>query len=113
MYEDSWSGVSGGLAATAMASSAARASVAGAPIEITSAPPALRTARREKIAVLSGHGALPQPIIAAARLTARRMAIWVPQRHFSPVKASRISASVGFFLSRRNAAAVMIQPLMQ
>ena len=37
----------------------------------------------------------------------------VPQRHLSPVSASRISASVGFFLSRRNAAAVMIQPLMQ
>ncbi len=70
-------------------------------------------ARKDRGFVLSGHGALPQPIIAAARLTARKIAIWVPQRHFSPVKASRISASVGFFLSRRNAAAVMIQPLMQ
>ena len=62
---------------------------------------------------VSGHDGLPQPIAAAARLTARRMAMCVPQRHFSPVSASRISASVGFFLSRRNAAAVMIQPLMQ
>ena len=56
---------------------------------------------------------LPHPIISAARLTARRMPIWVPQRHFRPVSASLISASVGFFFSRRNAAAVMIQPLMQ
>src|SRR5580700_10176941 len=53
MYEESWSGVSGGLAAIAIASSAACASVAGAPIETTSAPPALRIARREKIADLS------------------------------------------------------------
>src|SRR5580704_5966695 len=36
-----------------MASSAACASVAGVPMEMTSAPPALRTARREKIADLS------------------------------------------------------------
>jgi len=61
----------------------------------------------------SGHCGLPQPIIAAARLTARTIAMWVPQRHFRPRSAVRISASVGFLLSRRNAAAVMIQPLMQ
>src|SRR5262249_26339212 len=60
-----------------------------------------------------GHRRLPQPIISAARLTARRMLMWVPQRHLRPVSASLISASLGFFLSRRNAAAVMIQPLMQ
>ncbi len=61
-----------------------------------------------------GHDRLPQPAIAAAaRLTARRMPMWVPQRHLRPSSACRISASVGFFLSRRNAAAVMIQPLMQ
>ena len=37
----------------------------------------------------------------------------VPQRHLRPSSACLISASVGFFLSRSNAAAVMIQPLMQ
>ena len=61
----------------------------------------------------SGHGAFPQPIIVAARLTARRMLMWVPQRHLSPSSALLICASVGFLLSRKNAAAVMIQPLMQ
>ena len=45
---------------------------------------------------VSGHCRLPQPIIAAARLTARRMPMWVPQRHLRPVSASRICASVGF-----------------
>ena len=59
------------------------------------------------------HFRLPQPIISAARLTARRMPICVPQRHLSPLSASLISASLGFFLRSRNAAAVMIQPLMQ
>ena len=59
------------------------------------------------------HDRLPQPIIVAARLTARRMFMWVPQRHLSPSSACLICASVGFLLSRRNAAAVMIQPLMQ
>ena len=59
------------------------------------------------------HGLLPQPIISTARLTARRMPIWVPQRHLRPVSASLISASLGFFFRSRNAAAVMIQPLMQ
>jgi len=51
--------------------------------------------------------------VSEARLTARRIAMWVPQRHFSPVKASLISPSDGFFFVSRNAAAVMIQPLMQ
>src|SRR5262249_57797009 len=61
-----------------------------------------------------GHVRLPQPaIVSAARLTARRMPMWVPQRHLRPSSAWRISASVGFFLVARNAAAVMIQPLMQ
>ena len=59
------------------------------------------------------HDALPQPIISAARLTALRMLMCVPQRHLRPESASLISASLGFFLSRRKAAAVMIQPLMQ
>ena len=59
------------------------------------------------------HDALPQPIISAARLTALRMLTWVPQRHLTPSSADLISASVGFFLVARNAAAVMIQPLMQ
>ena len=61
----------------------------------------------------SGHVRLPQPIISDARLTARMMPRCVPHRHFTPSSAVLISASVGFFLSRRNAAAVMIQPLMQ
>ena len=60
-----------------------------------------------------GHDALPQPIISAARLTALRMLTCVPQRHLTPSSAPLISASVGFFLVARNAAAVMIQPLMQ
>ena len=51
--------------------------------------------------------------VAAARLTARRMLMWVPQRHLRPASASLICASVGFFFSLRRAAAVMIQPLMQ
>ena len=60
-----------------------------------------------------GHDRLPQPIVAAARLTARRMLMWVPQRHLRPASASLICASVGFLFWLRNAAAVMIQPLMQ
>ena len=50
---------------------------------------------------------------AAARLTARRMPICVPQRHLRPVSAFLISASVGFLFRLSSAAAVMIQPLMQ
>ncbi len=71
-----------------------------------------RAAGERKCFVLC-HDRLPQPITAAARLTAFKMLTWVPQRHFKPESASLISASVGFFLSRRKAAAVMIQPLMQ
>ena len=60
-----------------MASSAARTAskVIGAPIETTSAPPALQqsAARKGCGFFVSGHDGLPQPIIAAARLTARRM----------------------------------------
>ncbi len=59
------------------------------------------------------HDALPQPIIVAARLTALRMLMCVPQRHLRPERASLISASLGFFFFARNSAAVMIQPLMQ
>src|SRR5262249_38745801 len=62
---------------------------------------------------VSGHGRLPQPIISDARLTARRMLMWVPHRHLRPVSASLISASLGFLLRLSSAAAVMIQPLMQ
>src|SRR5262249_33547301 len=32
----------------------------------------------------SGHGGLPQPIISAARFTARRIAPWGPPRQFRP-----------------------------
>ena len=71
-------------------------------------------AREHRGFVHLGHVRLPQPAIcSAARLTARRMPMWVPHRHLRPSSAWRISASVGFFLVARNAAAVMIQPLMQ
>ena len=85
------------------------------PIETTSAPPALSIERREKAEVFSilVMALSLNPSSSAARLTARMMLMCVPQRHLSPASASLISASVGFFLSRRNAAAVMIQPLMQ
>src|SRR5262249_22665351 len=59
------------------------------------------------------HDTLLQTIISAARLTAFRMLTWGPQPHLSPQRASLISAFVGFSLSRRGAAAVMIQPLIQ
>ena len=72
-----------------------------------------RTAGEGLRLLMLGHDRLPQPIIVAARLTARRMFMCVPQRHLIPSSAVLISASVGFFLRARNAAAVMIQPLMQ
>ena len=49
--------------------------------------------------------------MSAARLTARRMPICVPQRHFKPESADLISPSDGFLLSRRKAAAVINHPL--
>ena len=49
----------------------------------------------------------------AARLTARKMAICVPQRHLRPDSPSRICCSEGCGVSRSSAAAVMIQPLRQ
>src|SRR5260370_14354576 len=70
---------------------------AGAPQEITPG--------KRKFA----HCSLPQPV-AAARLTARRMARWVPQRHLRPESPSRISRSLGCGLSLSSAAAVIIQP---
>jgi hypothetical protein len=56
-----------------------------------------RAAREMRGLFHLGHCHLPQPIISAARLTARRMPICVPQRHLRPVSASLISASDGFF----------------
>ena len=87
----------------------------GLPIEITSAPPAFRIERRVKVEVFSilVMNASLSPSSSAARLTARMMFTWVPQRHLSPVSACLISSSVGFFLLLRSAAAVMTQPLMQ
>ena len=70
-------------------------------------------ARERRRLVHLGHARLPQPIISDARFMARMMPICVPQRHLRPVSASLISSSVGRFLSARNAAPVMIQPLMQ
>src|SRR5205085_11798796 len=49
----------------------------------------------------------------AARFTARRIAMCVPQRHLRPANASRICLSVGFGVSRSSAAAVMTQPEVQ
>jgi len=49
----------------------------------------------------------------AARRTARKIAICVPQRHLRPESPSRICCSEGCGLSRNKAAAVMIQPLRQ
>ncbi len=63
------------------------------------------------------HGALYAFAAAAMRdwasFTARRMLMWVPQRHLSPESPRRICSSVARGLSLRSAAAVMIQPLMQ
>ena len=59
-----------------------------------------------------GHRSLPYAA-CAARLTARRIAICVPQRHLRPESPSRICCSDGCGVSRSNAAAVMIQPLRQ
>ena len=59
-----------------------------------------------------GHRPLPYAACAARR-TARRIAICVPQRHLRPESPSRICCSEGCGVSRSNAAAVMIQPLRQ
>ena len=91
-----------------------------APIATIKAPPAFSTARREN-AWREKVGDCPfwswQPPSTHHRRGALDRAqnadMWVPQRHLSPESAARISPSVGFFLSRRKAAAVMIQPLIQ
>ena len=86
------------------------------PIETTSAPPVLSMARRGERGefIDLGHDALPQPIIVRGALDRAQDADMRAATAFQAVdSASLISASVGFFLSRRNAAAVMIQPLMQ
>ncbi len=44
------------------------------------------------------HDRLPQPIIDAARLTARRMFMWVPQRHLSPPSACLICCVGGLLV---------------
>jgi len=55
----------------------------GMPTDTTKAPPAISTVRRENAADFSilVMFASTQPIISAARLTARRILTWVPQRH--------------------------------
>ena len=56
MKEESWSGVSGGLPPACAAASVMPATVSaaiGMPIETTSAPPPLRTERRENEVILS------------------------------------------------------------
>jgi len=58
------------------------------------------------------HGG-PHVFAPAARFTARTMRRCVPQRQRLSARAALISASVGFFLCERRAAASMIMPLMQ
>src|SRR3954469_13551668 len=117
MYDESWSGISGGFPpcarALSIASNASRPS--GAPTDTMSAPVLLSSERRENEAGLSNFvmAAPPQPIIVAARLTALRMLTCVPHRHLRPSSACLISASDGLFFSARKIAAVMIQPLIQ
>src|SRR5262245_5925781 len=74
----------------------------------TSEPEAFRKSRR-----VIGFMCPPYAVTLAARLIARMIAIWVPQRHLIPAIAWRIWASVGLGLFFRNAAAVMIQPERQ
>ena len=50
---------------------------------------------------------------AEARLTARTMRAWVPQRHRLLASAFLISASLGFLFLARKAADCMTMPLMQ
>ena len=50
---------------------------------------------------------------SAARRTARRIDMCVPQRHLSPASPARISASVSAGLRSSRATVVMIQPLVQ
>ena len=61
---------------------------------------------------LNGHLFAPSQAVAA-RLTARRIATWVPQRHLRPDKASRICASLGFGFFSSRATLVITQPLRQ
>ncbi len=59
------------------------------------------------------HVRLPAAMRLAASFTARRMLMWVPQRHFSPESPRRISSSVARGWASSSAAAVMIQPFRQ
>ena len=74
-----------------------------------------RAGALEEAAAVDGKlGHHPLPYAAwAARRTARRIAICVPQRHLRPESPSRICCSEGCGTSRKSAAAVMIQPLRQ
>nr|GFD52995.1 hypothetical protein [Tanacetum cinerariifolium] len=49
----------------------------------------------------------------AARMTARRISIWVPQRQRLAESSLRISDSLGCGLRSSKALAVMIMPFMQ
>ena len=55
----------------------------------------------------------PPPMAVAARRTARRMRIWVPQRQRLGAMCARSSASVGRMLRSSSACARMIMPAMQ
>ena len=77
-----------------------------------SAPLPLRNCLRETDSVFIPY-LLPYTSCPAARLTARRIRICVPQRHRLPARASLIWLSVGLgFLSSR-ALELMIMPLIQ
>src|SRR5438128_6447132 len=77
-----------------------------------SAPLPLRNCLRETDSVFIPY-LLPYTSCPAARFTARRIRICVPQRHRLPARASLIWLSVGLgFLSSR-ALELMIMPLIQ
>src|ERR1700722_532312 len=81
-------------------------------------------AAREHAAAIENHGGvhcvLLPPVEAsavcisvAARCTARRMRIWVPQRHRLGSISARICSSVGLEFLRNSACARIIMPAMQ
>src|SRR5581483_6463710 len=67
-----------------------------------------RAGAPQELAAVHLHAASP-----AARLTARRMRMCVPQRQRLPSMALRMSVSLGFGFLASKAAAVMTIPLMQ
>src|SRR5262245_60275691 len=109
IHESSSLGSNGGLppmaAVVVMPWLSAVATAPGMETLTTSEPEAFRKSRR-----VIGFMSASYTVACDARLIARMIAIWVPQRHLMPDIAWRICASVGLGLLFRNAAAVMIQP---